>query len=303
MAGLVKRHRLCTDPVARISGPGFDRSIDNGRRNRDVPACGGAAWRDWTAAFGGSASALRLERPHLNPNCSRQSSIDPAHPALFRPLRPRRSLLRPAARCSRRALDGRDVACLFILRRSNAAAQTLQFENQGRALGPDVARRTRAARRVRHIGIGLRRHGPMMQTPSSNAVRRATFSAPRAAFAFAARGCPAGPAERAQRSPRGDRTRSPCLRRAPAPCSARRARCGRCDITMTMLLLRRKIWIARVKRFLAFGVEIGVRLIEHDQERIAEYGPRKPDSLPLPCGQRHAALRRSASRILPAGAG
>ena len=37
---------------------------------------------------------------------------------------------------------------------------------------------------------------------------------------------------------------------------------------------------ARQRRF-AFGVEIGVRLVEHDQERIAVERPRQRDALAL----------------------
>ena len=35
------------------------------------------------------------------------------------------------------------------------------------------------------------------------------------------------------------------------------------------------------ERILAFGVEIGVRLVEYDQKRAAEYGPRQANSLAL----------------------
>ena len=40
----------------------------------------------------------------------------------------------------------------------------------------------------------------------------------------------------------------------------------------------------------AFGVEAGVRLIQNDETRMAEKGPRQAEPLPLPAGQPHAAL-------------
>ncbi len=36
------------------------------------------------------------------------------------------------------------------------------------------------------------------------------------------------------------------------------------------------------KRILAFGIEIGIWLVEHDQKRTAEYGSRQTNSLTLP---------------------
>ena len=41
------------------------------------------------------------------------------------------------------------------------------------------------------------------------------------------------------------------------------------------------------------GIQIGIGFIEHDEKRIAEDRPRQPNSLPLPRGQRHAALADS----------
>ena len=41
------------------------------------------------------------------------------------------------------------------------------------------------------------------------------------------------------------------------------------------------------------GIEIGIGLIEHDQKRIAEDRARQTNPLPLPRGQRHAALADS----------
>ena len=44
------------------------------------------------------------------------------------------------------------------------------------------------------------------------------------------------------------------------------------------------------ERLLAFGIEIGVGLVEHDQERLAVERARERDPLPLSGGQRRAAL-------------
>ena len=44
---------------------------------------------------------------------------------------------------------------------------------------------------------------------------------------------------------------------------------------------------------LALRVEIGIGLIEHHKEWVAEYGPRKADALALAGRQRHATLAYS----------
>src|SRR5215813_5011434 len=44
------------------------------------------------------------------------------------------------------------------------------------------------------------------------------------------------------------------------------------------------------ERILTLGIEVGVRLVEHDQKGIAVYGPHKADALALACRQRDAAL-------------
>ena len=44
------------------------------------------------------------------------------------------------------------------------------------------------------------------------------------------------------------------------------------------------------ERLLAFGIEIGIGLVEHDQERLAVERARERDALPLSGGQRRAAL-------------
>src|SRR5438445_11833990 len=43
------------------------------------------------------------------------------------------------------------------------------------------------------------------------------------------------------------------------------------------------------ERVLAVGIEIRVRLVEYDQERVAEDGAREANALALACRQRHAA--------------
>ena len=43
------------------------------------------------------------------------------------------------------------------------------------------------------------------------------------------------------------------------------------------------------ERVLAVGIEVRVRLIEHNQERVTEDGAREANSLSLACRQRHAA--------------
>ena len=53
------------------------------------------------------------------------------------------------------------------------------------------------------------------------------------------------------------------------------------------------------QRILAVGIQIGVGLVEHEQERVAEHRPRQADALLLAGRQRHAALpdsRRIAFR-------
>ena len=59
---------------------------------------------------------------------------------------------------------------------------------------------------------------------------------------------------------------------------------------MTMLLLLTHDLNGAAQCVLAVGIEIGVRLIEHDQEGVAEHGARQANSLALPCRERHAAL-------------
>ena len=53
------------------------------------------------------------------------------------------------------------------------------------------------------------------------------------------------------------------------------------------------------ERFVAFHVEVRIRLVEHDQERVATERPREPDALALPGRQRRPAF--SDLRFIPVG--
>ena len=64
----------------------------------------------------------------------------------------------------------------------------------------------------------------------------------------------------------------------------------RCAMTMAMPPRARTPRIASRQRLLAFGIEVGVRLVEHDQERLAIERARKRNPLPLPGRQRSAAF-------------
>ena len=65
---------------------------------------------------------------------------------------------------------------------------------------------------------------------------------------------------------------------------------GRCATTTTMPPRLRTPRIAWRQRLVAFGVEIGIRLVEHDQERIAIERARERDALALPGRQRAAVF-------------
>ena len=64
---------------------------------------------------------------------------------------------------------------------------------------------------------------------------------------------------------------------------------GRCATTTTMAPRSRAANRAG-QRLVAFGIEIGVRLVEHDQEGMAVQRPRQPDALRLPGRQGRALL-------------
>ena len=65
---------------------------------------------------------------------------------------------------------------------------------------------------------------------------------------------------------------------------------GRCATTTTMPPRSRTPQDRAGQRLVALGVEIGVGLVEHDQERIAIERARQRDALRLPGRQRGALL-------------
>ena len=83
---------------------------------------------------------------------------------------------------------------------------------------------------------------------------------------------------------------------------------GRCATTTTMPS-RERTYNRPGERLVAFGVEIGVGLVEHDQERVAVERARKRDALALAGGQHRTlfadrgsvAFRQTDDQVMDAG--
>ena len=162
----------------------------------------------------------RSRAAEFRPNCSRQTTN--ARPIL--PFRPP-GLRSADAGLSRRCRGARPAAAdadrrAFDLER---VPEPLQFENQRGALRSRFA----AAGLVDRASLASvameARDSRLMATPVRQQ-RRDEFFAAGVTTACAAERTGPWPCERAQRSPRVDRTRSPCPRRAPWPYSAPPAR-------------------------------------------------------------------------------
>ena len=96
-----------------------------------------------------------------------------------------------------------------------------------------------------------------------------------------------------------------CTRPSPITSTSRRrqGRSGRWAMTTTMPPRARTPWIARGQRLLALVVEVGVRLVEHDQERVAVERPGEARCAGADRRTGRRRPRRPASRSPPAGAG
>ena len=167
----------------------------------------------------------RIRCGRLQAELSEADVERPSHLALLRPLRPAglRTPLGPG-RVARRAIRLRRTRLVPVLA-FERVPQTLQFQDQGGALRPQFVMRPESPIVPRSsLSRWSASDSRLMATPSRQPRRDEPSS--RLALRQVAWPEQAGltPCERAQISPRLDRTRSPCPHRAPSPCPARRAR-------------------------------------------------------------------------------